>query len=145
MQADTLRMNRYRAVLAGISEHSHVLPVYTAPKEGITRPFLHAASFAVIDRNAWIPYLFSANVGSPMKYFRYVDRPYAPHELWYLARTKSDARLPFDSDVSPDVDWKQVAAHYQYLLVTKPYDPAYIPIANRVVSENAVAALLALQ
>jgi len=92
-----------------------------------------AASFAVIDRHAWIPYLFSGNRGNPMKYFRYTHRPDAPDESWYRTRLDSS------------VDWNYVSRRYPYLLVTKPFEPARIPIKARTVAENNAAALLAVE
>jgi hypothetical protein len=122
---------QYRAVVANIPERSVVLPVYTLGLQHFVH--LHVASFAVMDRHAQIPYLFSGDRGAPMKYFRYVSRPYAPDELWYHARQDSD------------VDWAQVRKVYRYLLVMKPFDASRIPVDTRTVAESDAAALLALK
>jgi hypothetical protein len=124
---------QYRAIAASIPPNSTVLPIYTEKKTGNVLMHLHAASFAVIDRHAPIPYLFSGDSGSPMKYFRYVRRPAAPNELWY--------RSGWDRTV----DWPQVARQYQYLLISQPFDAGRIPIKTRTIAENDAAALLAVE
>jgi hypothetical protein len=123
---------QYRAILARIPPNSTVLPVFTEKKLGNVLLHLHAASFAVIDRHALIPYLFSGDLGHPMKYFRYVHRPAAPDELWYHSG--------FDNTV----DWAQVARDYQYLLIMKPFDADRIRIKTRTIAENDAAALLTM-
>jgi hypothetical protein len=124
---------QYRAIVASIPANSTVLPICTEKKTGNVRMHLHAASFAVIDRHALIPYLFSGDNGNPMKYFRYVHRPAAPDELWY--RSGGDRT----------VDWPQVARQYQYLLIGKPFDADRISIKTHTVAENDAAALLAVE
>jgi hypothetical protein len=132
-QRESLWLARYRAIVADIPAKSTVFPVYTEKKMANVYTHLQAASFAVIDRKALIPYLFSGDRGSPMKYFRYAHRPYAPDELWYQAHRDRD------------VDWSQVSRQYQYLLITKPFAAARIPIRTRTVAENDAAALLAVE
>jgi hypothetical protein len=132
-QKQSAWLPQYRAIVARIPANSTVLPVFTEKKLGNVLMHLHAASFAVIDRHALIPYLFSGDNGNPMKYFRYVHRPVAPDELWYRARWDST------------VDWAQVARQYQYLLIIKPFDPDRIRIRTRTVAENDAAALLAVE
>jgi len=124
---------QYRAIVAGIPPQSTVLPVLTEKKTGNLLKHLHAASFAVMDRHALIPYLFSGDNGNPMKYFRYVHRPYAPDELWYLARWDRE------------VDWAQVSQQYQYLLIVKPFTADRIHLKVHTVAENDAAALLAVE
>jgi hypothetical protein len=132
-QKDRVWVAQYRAIVAGIPAKSTVLPVFTDKRAGNVFKHLHAASFAVIDRDALIPYLFSGNNGNPMKYFRYVHRPYAPNELWYPAHGDHE------------VDWPQVSRQYQYLLISKPFEASRIPIRTRTVAENDAAALLAVE
>lgn len=130
---DEAWLNRYRALLTAIPQRSRVLPVYTSlPQKGI-KPFLHAQAFIAIDRAALVPYLFSADQGHPMAYFRYLHHPYAPFEEWY---TKEPGRWP--------VDWARVARQYEYLVVIKPFDPARLPLASRTIAENDVAVVLAI-
>jgi hypothetical protein len=104
------------------------LPVNTKHLEGAVRPFLHVDSFLVIDRHGLSPYLFSGNGGYPMKYFRYAHWPYAPDDDWYNSNGA--------------VDWRQVGCSYDYLLVTKPYDPNRIGLSTTALAENASAVLL---
>jgi hypothetical protein len=132
-QKESVWLAQYRAIVADIPANSTVLPVSTERKTGNLLRHLHAASFAVIDRHALIPYLFSGDNGSPMKYFRYVHKPYGPDEIWYQSRWD---RL---------VDWLQVSRQCQYLLITKPFDANRIRISTRTVAENDAAALLAVE
>lgn len=124
---------QYRAIVARIPPNSSVLPVFTETKLGNVLPYLHVASFAVIDRHALIPYLFSGDRGHPMKYFHYVHRPAAPDELWYYSRSDST------------VDWPRVARVYPYLLIIKPFEADRIRIQTHTVAENDAAALLAVE
>jgi hypothetical protein len=132
-RSDALWLHQYRSIVAHVPEGSHVLPVYTGQKSGNVRPTLHAASFAVIDRAAQIPYLFSGDTGAPMKYFRYIDRPYAPDEAWYTSRRNNA------------VDWTSAAAHYQYLLLMKPIETSRVPIAGSILAEDDAVALVAVR
>jgi hypothetical protein len=128
---DDAWLAQYRAVIAAIPRGARVLSVYTRAPEGRIVPFLHVDAFAVIDREVVIPYLFCGNTGSPMKYFRYVHRPYAPVQPWYVGRLRN-------------VDWHAIAGDYDFLLVTKPFDPTRLATPTTIVAENESAALLAL-
>ncbi|HKT73576.1 MAG TPA: hypothetical protein VJQ47_11840 [Steroidobacteraceae bacterium] len=155
---------RYRQVVAAIPRGATVLPVYTQPKQATLYPFMHVASFAVLDRDAVIPYLFAADRGDPMKYFRYINRPYTPDEMWYRARAKWRAsperhfaiegqtytwRISYSQkgrrwQLLPyiPVDWNQITCTYDYLLVMQPYDRRVIEVSARIVAANDSAALL---
>jgi hypothetical protein len=106
-----------------------VLPISTRPQDGATNPYVHAGSFAVIESQARIPYLF---VGGVTPYFTWrTPRPVGPPEFWYLKGW----------DVAPDL--AAAAEAYDYLLVMRPYDPSRGPwVATEVVAENDAAALL---
>ncbi|MBS0419053.1 MAG: hypothetical protein JSR66_15175 [Proteobacteria bacterium] len=123
---------QYRSIVAKIPEHSAVLPIYTGGHNRNLYTYLHVASFAVMDRHALIPYQFSGNVGSPMKYFRYEHLPYAPTEFWY------------DEGRDVNVDWRRIHDTYQYALIMKPFSPARIPLQGHIVAQNDAAELLAL-
>ncbi len=123
----------YRALVARIPNGASVLPIYTGGREGAVAPRLHMGSYAVMDRAALNPYLFSGDAGHPMKYFRYRQRPYTPPQRWYNA-------------VIPEtVDWRAIACSYDFLLVDKPYNPARIEVQTLPVAGNASAALLAIR
>ena len=128
----SLWLTQYRDIVAKIPEHSDVLPIYTGGRNRNLYTYLHVGSFAVMDRHALIPYQFSGNVGSPMKYFRYEHLPYAPTEFWY------------EEGRDVNVDWHRIYATYQYALIMKPFSAARIPLRGRVVAENDTAELLAL-
>jgi hypothetical protein len=143
-----------------------VLPVHTWRKQMDLSPLLHAGSFAVVDRGALEPYLFGADRGDAIKYFHYRHRPYMPDESWYGSLQswhKATARTfevegqryrwrfhrqpgkPYWNmvDLVP-VDWNRVACDYDFLLLTKPFNPGYIQIPTRMVASNESAALLAV-
>jgi hypothetical protein len=125
-------INQFRAVVAFIPRGARVLPVHTETQ----RPYLiHVAAHAVLDRSALNPYLFSGNFGDPMTYFRYKSQPYAPDFQWYRAQMQGR---------HPEVDWNQIACGYDYILMTMPYDAAFIGVPTREVASNAAAALLAV-
>jgi len=67
-----------------------------------------------------------------MKYFRYLHRPYAPYEEWYL------------EPVPARVDWFCVACDYDFLLAMKPFDARRIGVSTKTVFENGTVAPLAV-
>lgn len=131
--AERAWLEQYRAVVAAIPEHGRVLPVYTHGREGSVVPFLHVSGFVSMDRAALEPYVFAGDNGNPMTYFRYLQRPYDPPETWY-------GHIPRDP-----VDWRTVAHDYDFLLVTKPFDPAVFQLPTRKVAESSSATLLAIR
>jgi len=74
----------YRTLLQTVPPDSSLLPVSAAPNLGRHQAFLHAGSWATIDRDAITPYLFSGSTGEAMSYFRYVRVPQAPSIFWAL-------------------------------------------------------------
>jgi hypothetical protein len=159
-------LTAYRDVIASVPRGAAVLPVYTQTRQGDVRPFLHAGSFLVLDRDAVIPYLFGADRGDPMKYFRYQHRPYMPDESWYVDEVRWNAarelsykvrgrtyrwRFKYSKDdmewtmmeLAP-VDWSRVACDYDFVLATLPLDPTLVEIPLHQVAANRVATLLAV-
>jgi hypothetical protein len=131
--AESAWVARYRSVVAAIPLHGRVLPVYTRGGEGAVVPFLHVSGFITMDRAAVEPYVFAGDNGNPMKYFRYIHRPYDPVEDWY-------GEIP-----RPPLDWQTITREYDFIVVTKPYDPSALRLATRTVAENSSAALLAIR
>ncbi len=130
--AERAWVNEYRSIVAKLPSHPRVLPVYTYGREGKVVPFFHTSGYLITDRAAIEPYVFAANNGSSMKYFRYAHLPYAPPEEWY-------SEIP-----RPQLDWRAVARDYDFILVTKPYDPHVLGVATKPVAENSVASLVAI-
>jgi hypothetical protein len=122
--------NQYRQVVAAVPSRAYVLPIYTLARKRTVRPFLHTHAFLVIDRDAISPLLFSGDRAAPMKYFRYKHPPYTPLEGWYNRKDPVD------------VNWRAIACTYDFVLITKPYDPRRIQLRTQVAAENASAALL---
>jgi hypothetical protein len=129
---DNVWMSEYRAVIAAIPQGASVLPIFPGTDE--LQPFRHAASFAVIDRGAVIPYLFSGNGGEPQSYFRYIHFPYAPPDWWPYYNPPS----------APEVDWQAIGRSYEFLLVMKPFEFDRIRLSTTMVAENETAVLLAI-
>jgi hypothetical protein len=125
-------LSQYRALVAVIPHGAHVLPVYTCPREGTLMPFLHADSFVTIDRGGVTPYEFTGDTANPMKYFRYADKLYSPDESWY------------NNPLLYSVEWPSVARDYDFVLVTKPFEPRRIHVPVTTLAENETAALLAI-
>lgn len=154
---------RYRQIVASIPVGARVLPVDTQPGVwGAT----HAGSFVLLDRTALTPYLFSADRGDPMSYFRYRHRPYTPSESWYRVQKQWSAatensyevqgrrytwRFTYSNkskewqmaDLAP-VNWNLVACDYDYLLVMAPFNANLIGVSTRPVASNETAVLLAV-
>jgi hypothetical protein len=132
--ADRAWVEEYRSIAAAVPIHGRVLTVYTRGGEGSFFPFMHAGGFVAMDRAAIEPYVFAGDNGNPMKYFRYKQLPYAPQELWY-------GEIPRRA-----LDWQKVVRDYDYLLITKPYDPgALLGLAMWPLTENSTATLLEIQ
>jgi hypothetical protein len=124
-------LGQYRALLSAIPSATNVLPIYTGVHELTRFPYLHVNSFVVIDREAVVPYLFAGDQGQPMKYFRYRNHPYAPHNTWYTFAPPQP------------VNWPTVGCTYDFLLVMKPFDAARVGLPTKVIAQNSSATLLA--
>ena len=131
--AESAWVAQYRSVVAAIPAHGRVFPVYTHGGDGSVVPFLHVSGYVSMDRAAVEPYVFAGDNGNPMKYFRYLHRPYDPAETWY-------GEIP-----RPPIDWLTIARDYDFVVITKPFNPAALAVATRTVAENSSAALLAIQ
>lgn len=153
-------MARYRGVVQSVPERASVLPVYSLPMV-TSMPFVHAASFVVLDRGGITPYLFGGDDGDPMLYFRYRNRPYEPKGNWYDAErlrnlaarmravglplnsqlVRTDGRTPwYEKTAAPQ--WQRVACDYEFILVTMPFDRALIGVTTHTIAANESAALL---
>jgi hypothetical protein len=128
------RQNRevaqFREALLTIPPHQKVLPIHTRPRDGNTYPLRHAGSFYAADRHGYIPYLFSQATNSgPSAYFTDLTTIYRPPQDWYMTKANPD--------------WEQVAQSYDYIVITKPWDPTRIDLARfEQTYENEVATVL---
>jgi len=122
----------YREIVARIPRGARVLPVYTNGRTGTVAPLLHMGSYVVTDRGALNPYLFSANAGHPMKYFRFRERLYAPAQRWY------NAQAPFM------IPGGAIECSYDFLLVDRPFEPRKLPVRGPIVAQNGSAVLMAI-
>jgi hypothetical protein len=119
-------LGEIRGTIAQIPRGAHVLPILT--RDYRFSSLVHASEFAVIDRGAFTPYLFSGDQHHPQSYFRYRDRPYAPTEAWFLFHHA--------------IDWKRVHANWPYILVVGPLTDLHIPYPVEVVAATPAATLL---
>lgn len=134
MQRDDRLATAYRALASSVPARAWVLPVFTRAPQGTVHSFLQMGSWVVTDRKAVSPYLFAGDRGAPVKYFRYVDRVYVPPEWWY-----EPAYVPTGNVM---VNWRAIGCQYDYLLLTQPWEPAWIGVATRRVAENEGGVLL---
>lgn len=107
-----------------------LLPVATVPNIGRVQPNLHRPELYLLDGGRFAPYIFSLDTsGGQIKYFRYSHGyPYAPHIKWYLN--------------GESIRGEEVARVYDYLLVSRPYDPArFAEVPLEKVFENEAAAV----
>jgi hypothetical protein len=126
-------LTKVRDLVAAVPRGAYVLFGHTRyGRLWMMKPLQHADGYVVADRGGVIPTLFSGDGGNPMKYFRYIHRPYTPPEQWYV-------RWP-----QLRVEWQQVACTYDFLLMTKPFEPRRIGVATTTVAENESAALLGI-
>jgi hypothetical protein len=127
------RQNRlvaqYREAVRTIPARKIVLPIQTRERDGNTYPLRHAAAFYVLDREGYIPYLFSqVNGGGPSGYFLDHSTIYRPPQDWYLRGAAAD--------------WEQVARTYDYVVITKPWYVGRIDTGRLELQyENAVASV----
>ena len=129
LREDNATMRAYREVALRVPAGATVLPVVTAPKRGLVSPTAHAASFATVHRGAIVPYTFTGNLGAPMPYFTFRERPPAfPWQWWYL-----HDRLPRR--------WVNMLSGYDYLLIQTPVDWRRLPRRVEVVEGNAAVVL----
>jgi hypothetical protein len=120
----------YRTLLQTVPVGSSLLPVSAAPNVGRHQAFLHAGSWATIDRDAITPYLFSGSTGEAMGYFRYLHVPQAPSLFWAL-------RAGY-----PPPDCTKLTRDFEYVSIIGKADlgcPGFIIIAH---SDNPEISLL---
>jgi hypothetical protein len=126
-------LTKVRGLIATVPRGAYVLFGLTQfGKAWVMKPFQHADAYVVADRDGVVPTLFSGDGGNPMKYFSYINRPYTPDEEWYV-------RWP-----GLRVEWQEVACTYDFILMTKPFEPRRIGVATTMVAENESAALLGI-
>jgi hypothetical protein len=131
--ADRGWITEYRSIAAAVPLHGRVLTIYTHGGDGAIFPFLHTSGYVAMDRMGTEPYVFAGDNGNPMKYFRHTHLPYDPPEDWY-------GEIP-----RPALDWQRIAQDYDFLLITKPYDPGVLGVATRPLTENSTATLLQIR
>jgi hypothetical protein len=130
--ADEQWLSGYRSAVASLPRGARVLPVYTWRQQGRWLKYRHVDSFVTLDRDGFIPTLFSGDHGQPMTYFRYLGQPYEPPADWY----------PAGQDTL--VNWQAVACEYEFILAMKPFAEARIGPGIRPVMSNDVVSLLAI-
>ena len=118
-----LEAHEYWEALKRIPEHQVVLAVSTHPYFGRLLPLHHEGNLYAAFREGVAPDVFSSeNAAFP---FFTPREPYAPPpSLWYVRNL-------------PTPKWKSLDLRYDYLVVSKPFDPARLPRpAPPVFTEN---------
>ncbi len=120
---------QYREAILQIPARKKVLTIYTRHRDGNTYPLRHAGSFYAVDRESYIPYLFSQeNASGPAGYFSDLERIYRPPQSWYMSRAEPD--------------WEKVARTYDYVVITKPWSPKRIDLSRlRLYYQNSVVSV----
>lgn len=126
------RLTRLQEVMEHVPPKSTVLPISTIPNEGRIDAFAHAGSDLIPRRGAVIPYLYGNGILTTIRYFGYKHRLYAPYVFWYTRK-----------DEAPD--WSRIRDIYEYILITRPFDPARIGVAYTPVFENETGSLLRIR
>ena len=119
-----------RQALLTIPPGKRVLPIFTRNRDGNTYPLRHAATFYAPERSGYVPYLFSQiSGGGPSGYFRDLSQIYRPPQNWYINQTPPD--------------WEKITEAYDYVVITKPWNPARIDQTHlELSSENESATVL---
>jgi hypothetical protein len=119
----------YREALQTIPARKTVLPIHTRRRDGNTYPLRHAGSFYAADRDGYVPYFFSQeNASGPAGYFTDLSPIYRPAQSWYMGKGEPD--------------WSKVARTYDYVVITKPWNPRRIDRARlELYFENEVATI----
>lgn len=122
-------LKEYSQALLQIPEQKVVLPVATRRAIGRIEYALHNAELYIIRKNGIVPYVFSRNTsGAQFQYFSYVEDRYTPHLFWYLR--------------GMGIDETQTRKTYDFVIVTKPYDPEKLGLKPlRLHYENDAAAV----
>jgi hypothetical protein len=124
-QAD--RLASFRQACQAVPLHSRVFPIVTTkPVSGLV-PFGHASAYALVDRDALVPYLFEGTHGSHMRHFRRRSRPdsLVPN-MWYVRQN----HVP---------DWPTIARDFDHVLATRPVDTDRIGLCMTLVQETDAA------
>jgi hypothetical protein len=133
LQHELLPLDRtigvYRTLLQTVPKQSTLFPVSAAPNVGRHQAFLHAGSWATIDRGAITPYLFSGSTGEAMSYFRYVLVPQAPSIFW---ATRPGYPRPDCAQVTRDFDYVSVIGRAGFTC------PGFITVAHSTEPEISI-------
>ena len=126
-----LEAHKYWEALKRIPAHQIVLPVGTHPYLGRVLPMHHQGTLYAAFKEGIAPQIYSSE-NATLPFFRPREHYVLPTDLWYVYNI-------------PHPDWKSMASTYDYLVVSKPFDPARFPIpAPPVFTENDVVVIYKL-
>lgn len=119
-------------MIESLPRGKRLFSVSTQESHGRVQPLLHIGGAYTLLRDGLSPYIFSANFGHAMHYFHYRELPYTPSIFWYVR--------------SAEINWARVRKDYDFVLVTKPFDPTRLDLQHQSkFSENRGALIAAIK
>ena len=124
------RLSNYREALYHVPESKRLMPVYTWERLGRIDVGLHYGEWYTVLRHGYAPDIFN-NTTSPNQFPYFVVKGdiYTPGSHWYI-RQKDET-----------VKWDRIAQLYDYVLVTRPFDPKRLKLQLEPVYENESVAV----
>ena len=131
-----LRLTGLQTAVQAVPPGKQLLSVVTWDQLGRMAYGLHHGElYMVYSKGGISPDVFAnSNAPNQFPYFTYRTPSYSPGPFWYVR------------ELDATVQWDRIAVSYQYMLITKPYDPARIKLVPiRTIFENDSAAVLQLR
>lgn len=127
-----LEARKYQEALQRIPEHQVVLSVPTHSYLGRLLPLHHQGNLYAVLREGVAPDVYSSD-NATFPFFRPRERYTPPPNLWYIRDLSSP-------------NWETITRTYDYLVVSKPFDPARLPLPlPPMFTENEVAVVFKLK
>lgn len=121
------RLAEFREVLVSLPRGARVFPVLTVRAERRVDPLRHAASYALVDRAAFVSYVFTGVEGGHLGHFRALQAAEPLVEkMWY-----AEAAEPPGSAA--------LLARYDHLVAMLPFDPGRLQVCLELLGGNRVA------
>jgi len=128
LRADALRVAALREAQQALPAGARVFPTVSVDLGARLNPLLHAAEYAVMDRAAFVPYVFAGRAGGHLGHFRLRagSEPIVEHR-WYGV----DGLQP---------DRARLLSQYDHVTATLPWDAQRLGSCLQPLRETAAAA-----